>query len=232
MSIHWYKKMSKSLTIIGTGSTQGNCHILDCDGEKLILDAGVRIEKIKKALNWNVKDVKGALVTHVHLDHSRSEDSLRLMGIEMMTPYHGSLMAKAKRLGNFRVAAFEVPHNGTPNYGFLIQYGKWKMVYITDMEYCPFSFQNHHLNAMLIECNHTQTNLEASNYAHVVLGHASLDVTKEFVRVNATGSLTNVILCHLSDTNADPQLIQEQIESVVPPMTKVDIAEKGMVIEL
>lgn len=222
----------RTLTIVGTGSTQGNCYILDCDGEKLILDAGVRIAEIKKALNWNIKDVKGALVTHIHLDHSRSEDSLRLMGIEMMTPYHGSLMAKTKRLGGYRVATFEVPHNGTPNYGFLIRHGEWKMVYITDAEYCPFSFRNHNLNAMLIECNHTQANDEAANYAHVVLGHASLYVTKEFVRVNATEDLTNVILCHLSDTNADPQLIQEHIESVVPPMTRVDIAEKGMVIEL
>lgn len=222
----------KTLTVVGTGSEQGNCYILDIDGDKLILDAGVRINEIKKALNWSIKDVKGALVTHEHRDHSRSEDSLRLMGIEMMTPYHGSLMAKIKRLGNYRVAAFEVPHNGTPNYGFLIRHGEWKMVYVTDAEYCPFSFRNHNLNAMLIECNHTQANDEAANYAHVVLGHASLEVTSSFVKHNATPYLTNVILCHLSEDNADPEMIMDEMLGVVPPMTKVDIAEKGMVIEL
>lgn len=141
-------------------------------------------------------------------------------------------MAKSAKMGNFRVYGFDLPHNGTPNYGFLIIHGGWRMIYMTDFEYCHHTFHNHNLNAMLIECNHTQANDEAANYAHVVLGHASLYVTKEFVRVNATENLTNVILCHLSDENADPQLIQEQIESVVPPMTKVDIAEKGMVIEL
>ena len=106
------------------------------------------------------------------------------------------------------------------------------MLYLTDFEFCGFRFQHIRPNVILIECNHNRADDEAANYAHVVLGHASLYVTKEFVRVNATEDLTNVILCHLSDTNADPQLIQEQIESVVPPMTKVDIAEKGKVIEL
>lgn len=165
-------------------------------------------------------------------DHSLAEGNLRNMGIRILAPYHGDIMAKSARLGNFRVYSFEVPHNGTLNYGFLICHGAWKMVYITDFEFCQHTFRKYHLNAILVECNHTQTDSEAANYSHVVLGHASLYVTKEFVRVNATENLTNVILCHLSDTNADPQLIQEHIESVVPPMTKVDIAEKGMVIEL
>ena len=165
-------------------------------------------------------------------DHSLAEGNLRNVGIRILAPYHGDLMARSARMGNFRVDAFDLPHNGTPNYGFLIQHGGFRMVYMTDFEYCRWSFRNHNLNAMLIECNHTKADDEAANYAHVVLGHASLYVTKEFVRVNATENLTNVVLCHLSDTNADPQLIQEHIESVVPPMTTVDIAEKGMVIEL
>ena len=155
-----------------------------------------------------------------------------LWGIPVLAPYHCDIMLKSVRCGNYFVYSFELPHNGVKNYGFYIQHKDWNMVYMTDFEYCKYTFSKYHLNAMLIECNHTKADDEAANYAHVVLGHASLYVTKEFVRVNATEDLTNVILCHLSDTNADPQLIQEQIESVVPPMTKVDIAEKGMVIEL
>lgn len=219
----------KTLTVVGTGST-GNCYILDCNGEKLILDAGVKIRDIKKALNFSIKDVKCAMVTHEHSDHSNSEFLLRYMGIPIFAPYHRS--EKMGIYGNYRLYSFDVPHNGVKNYGFLILNDDWKMVYITDFEYCPYVFSHHRPNVLLVECNHTQTDSEASNYSHVVLGHASLDVTKEFVRVNATEDLTNVILCHLSDVNADPDLIKTEISSVVPPMTKVDIAEKGMVIEL
>lgn len=219
----------KTLTVVGTGST-GNCYILNCDGEKLILDAGVRFAEIKKALNWSIKGVQGVVVTHTHLDHSYSENTIKLMGIPVFAPYHRS--EKMGIYGNYRLYSFDVPHNGVKNYGFLILNDDWKMVYITDFEYCPYVFSHHRPNVLLVECNHTQTDSEASNYAHVVLGHASLDVTKEFVRVNATKDLTNVVLCHLSDTNADPDLIMTEISSVVPPMTKVDIAEKGMVIEL
>lgn len=56
----------RTLTVVGTGSTQGNCYILDCDGEKLILDAGVRIGEIKKALNWSIRGLKGVVISHAH----------------------------------------------------------------------------------------------------------------------------------------------------------------------
>ena len=58
----------KTLTVVGTGS-KGNCYILDCDGERLILDAGVRIHEIKTALKWDIKGVRYALISHGHMDH-------------------------------------------------------------------------------------------------------------------------------------------------------------------
>ena len=49
-----------TLKCIGSGSS-GNCYILTCNNEKLILDCGMPIKDIKKGLNWNVKDVVGVL---------------------------------------------------------------------------------------------------------------------------------------------------------------------------
>ena len=222
----------RTLRVVGTGSEQGNCYILNCDGDKLIIDAGVKIDEIKKALNWSLKDVSACIVSHEHGDHTRSVKELRKLGIRVFTPYEDPADQMCVRFGRYVIDTFKLPHNGTQNRGFLIRNMAFTMLYLTDFEFCGFYFKHIRPNVMLVECNHTKADDEAANYAHVVLGHASLYVTKEFVRVNATENLTNVILCHLSDTNADPQLIREHIESVVPPMTKVDIAEKGMVIEL
>ena len=55
----------RTLKTIGTGSS-GNCWILDCDGEKLILDAGVRMSAVKEGINWDLGGIKGVVISHVH----------------------------------------------------------------------------------------------------------------------------------------------------------------------
>lgn len=55
------------LKCIATGST-GNCYTLTPDnGETLILDCGIPIKEIKKGLNWDVRGIKGVIISHTHL---------------------------------------------------------------------------------------------------------------------------------------------------------------------
>lgn len=58
------------LKVLGS-SSQGNCYILENESEALILEAGIKFQDVKKALNWNITKVKGCLVTHRHGDHSK-----------------------------------------------------------------------------------------------------------------------------------------------------------------
>lgn len=51
---------------LGSGSS-GNCYLLECENEVLILDCGIGIKDIKKALNFDLRRVSGVLVTHSHL---------------------------------------------------------------------------------------------------------------------------------------------------------------------
>ena len=55
-----------TLKCIGSGSS-GNCYILTCNNEKLILDCGLPIKEIKKGLNWNIRGIKGMIISHAHL---------------------------------------------------------------------------------------------------------------------------------------------------------------------
>ena len=57
--------MSATLHCISTGSV-GNSYILDVNGEKLILELGVRWKDILKALNYNLESVRACLVSHAH----------------------------------------------------------------------------------------------------------------------------------------------------------------------
>lgn len=52
------------LIVVGSGSA-GNSYIIQTKKETLLLELGVRWDKILGALNYKIKDVVGALCTHV-----------------------------------------------------------------------------------------------------------------------------------------------------------------------
>lgn len=56
-----------TLKCIGSGSS-GNCYTLTSNsGETLILDCGIPIKEIKKGLNWDIRGIKGVIISHAHL---------------------------------------------------------------------------------------------------------------------------------------------------------------------
>lgn len=49
-------------------SSAGNCYLLTSNnGETLILDCGIGIKEIKKGLNWDIRGIKGVIISHTHL---------------------------------------------------------------------------------------------------------------------------------------------------------------------
>ena len=53
------------LRTIATGSS-GNCYILTCNNEKLILDCGLPIKVIKHGLGFDLGGIQGVLISHAH----------------------------------------------------------------------------------------------------------------------------------------------------------------------
>lgn len=54
------------LKTIATGSS-GNSYALMSDEEILLIDCGVNVMEIKKAIDFRVSDVTGCIVSHKHL---------------------------------------------------------------------------------------------------------------------------------------------------------------------
>lgn len=54
------------LKVLGSGSS-GNCYILHNEEEALIIDAGVHFNQVKEYLDFDLKKIKGLLVSHQHL---------------------------------------------------------------------------------------------------------------------------------------------------------------------
>lgn len=228
------------LTCLGSSSA-GNCYLLQADnGETLILDCGIPIKEIKKGLNWNVKDVVGAICTHSHQDHSKSVKDLNNMGIPVCTPYKKLLMSQFLSNSYFTVRTFDLTTvdgrwthtnaDGTecPCYGFLITHKEMgKLLYITDTELIKWRFKD--INHILLGVNYDKDLIDRDNTGkanHVFRGHLSIDTACDFVKANYSDSLQNVIMCHLSSENSDRDSFIEKMKKVAYG-ANVDVAVAG-----
>lgn len=226
------------LTCLGSSSA-GNCYLLQADsGETLILDCGIPIKEIKKGLNWNIKDVVGVLCTHKHLDHSKSVNDFKAMGIPIYAPYL-KIDYMSMNMGGFTVKPFDLTTidgnwthtdaNGEPCpiYGFLITHKEMgKMLYITDCEVVKWKFKG--INHILLGVNYDKDLIDrdTGKANHVFRGHLSIDTACDFVKANYSDSLQNVIMCHLSSENSDRDSFIEKMKKVARN-ANVDVAERN-----
>lgn len=52
-----------TLKVLGS-SSKGNCYILECQGESLIIELGVKFNEILKGIDYKWNKVVGALCSH------------------------------------------------------------------------------------------------------------------------------------------------------------------------
>ena len=232
------------LKCIATGSS-GNCYTLTSNsGETLILDCGIQIKEIKKCLNWNIMGIQGAVCTHCHRDHSLSLADLRNIGIDVFHPSVDPNVGVVN-FGNFRVQSFDLTtldgrwtHTNAdgsecPCCGFLITHKEiGRMIYATDTELIKWKFKS--INHILLGVNYDKDlidNEDSAKVNHVYRGHMSIDTACDFVKSNNSKNLQNVIMCHLSKDNAEPDLFIKKMQKVAP-QANVYVARKGLEVEL
>lgn len=228
-------------------SSKGNCYILESDTEALVIEVGISLMEVKKALDFNISKVAGALCSHVHKDHSRYLADYMKAGIEVYTSdetqsaleiitgeYAKAIIPnKAYKIGNFTVQPFELIHD-VPCLGFYIRHKDFgKLLFITDTEYVPQNFKSLNVDHILIEANYMEDKMCKADFkrSHVLQGHMLIDTTCEFLRQNDNSNLKNVVLLHLSDGSSDEkEFLRKAKESVSG--ANVYVADKGMEIEL
>lgn len=135
--------------------------------------------------------------------------------------------------GKFAITAFKLVHD-VPCYGFYIFHEEsGSVVYASDTEYIKHLFvRDYRANHILVEANYSAdlVDPDAVNRSHILTGHMELQTTLDFLAANNSPELMNVVLCHLSQDNADPDQFREAAKKVV--RCPVHIAEPGLVVEL
>lgn len=177
--------------------------------------------------------------SHPPLDHSKSLNDFKPMGIPIYAPYL-KIDYMSMNMGEFTVKPFDLTTidgrwthtnaDGTecPCYGFLIVHKEMgKLLYITDTELIKWRFKG--INHILLGVNYDKDLIDRDNTGkanHVFRGHLSIDTACDFVKANDSDSLQNVIMCHLSSENADKDSFIEKMKNAVN-MANVDVAEQG-----
>lgn len=173
------------------------------------------------------------------LDHSKSLNDFKSMGIPILAPYLGN-SRKSMNMGEFTVKPFDLTTidgswthtnaDGTscPIFGFLITHKEMgRMLYITDCELIKWRFKD--INHILLGVNYDKDLIDRDNAGkanHVFRGHLSIDTACDFVKANYSDSLQNVIMCHLSNENADSDSFIAKMKNAVNGVN-VDVAEQG-----
>lgn len=235
-----------TLTVLGSSSS-GNGYIIQSEDEALILEAGVRIDALKQALDFNTAKVKGCFITHNHGDHAG-----HLRYYELAFPcYANSHVIESRNLrqtteikpggkvkaGNFTVMAIEAFHD-IPTLGYFISHPDMgKLVFLTDTFMCSHIFKD--VNHILIECNYSDEALteaiergetHPAMRARLMTTHMELKTVAKFLQAHDLAKVYNIILLHLSRFNSD----RKQFIDVLTKATgkNIQIADAGLEIEL
>jgi phosphoribosyl 1,2-cyclic phosphodiesterase len=241
-----------NLHVISTGSA-GNAYILTAGNSVLILDAGVSIKEIVRAVpDWPT--VCGCLVTHEHQDHAKSAVELSKRGVPVyasqgtinamsasadLTRFNRLQALVPVSVGQFAVLPFGTRHDAAWPLGFVVRYGPTgeTLLYATDTYYLPHTFPG--INYWIVESNYiedivNQRLAESPETAflrkRLMTSHMSLRRLLDALKANDLSKTRKIILVHLSDGNSD----EKQMVSSIHAQTGIETvaAVNGAVIDL
>lgn len=216
-------------------SSRGNLYQLSHGGSALLIEAGVSLKKIKKALSFKLSGISGCLVTHEHADHSKAARDLMKSGIDIyctrgtadalsLSGHRLNIIQAMKQfqVGPWSVLPFDTVHDAAEPVGFLIGHKDGgKLLFATDSGYLQNRFKG--LTHIAIEVNFSGEILKAKvaqgevhpDVARKLWGrHMSLETVMDMLKANDLSQVQEIHLLHLSDQNSAAELFKQEIQDL------------------
>ena len=202
----------------------------------LLIDPGVAVGLIKESLGFGLHEVSGALVSHVHRDHSRGAKGLMEAGIGVWATRetldaaelsghraHEITPMYQTRIGSWRIKSFLL-HHDVQCVGFLLNscFTNESALYVCDTQFVSQRFKGK-LDIIAIECNYSMDILKANLQSgalgieaarRTVNNHMSLETVKGFLRAQDLSKLQEIHLLHLSYGNSDAGRFSREIQGL------------------
>lgn len=214
---------------LGSGSS-GNGFLLDTGDIALLVDCGVGVRTVQAALrDFDAQDRLAAIVvSHEHVDHVRSIESIaRRTGSPIVTT-HGTYQAIRSERPFSRRAAGErladsgveiqfvsVSHDAAEPCGFVVDDGRLRVAIFTDLGYVgePVIEAMREADVIVLESNYDRRMLRFGPYPARLkrriespTGHLSNDDCATALVAAASGRTRAIWLAHLSDKNNAPDI--------------------------
>ena len=226
-------------------SSKGNCALVSCNDTYFLIDAGISMRAIcnkLKLLGIGIDQVKGIAVTHEHIDH--------IKGIDMLVKYFAIKVYACQRvaeaicrqypqtepmlkvfnagdgfeIGGAEIQSFVTPHDTPESVGYIVDDGRKKLAFVTDLGYVPESVfcAVRGADTIILEANHDVDMLRDGDYPEFLKrriggrrGHLSNAEGAELaVRLAGCGA-SRFVLAHLSEKNNTPNKAYTAVASAL-----------------
>ena len=229
------------VSVLASGS-KGNSIFIEMDDTRLLVDAGVGVRRIERALaelSVPLDSLDAVFVTHEHSDHVAGlrtllkhtdapvyarPGTLRAIagGGEEMPEERFFAVHDAVEIGALRVSAFDIPHDAVDPVGYQIT-GSRKCTVATDLGFVTDTVRSamEGADVLVFEANHDRKMLRQGPYPWPLKqrilgcrGHLANDESGRAIARLRTRP-KKIVLAHLSETNNRPAIAEETVSHVL-----------------
>jgi phosphoribosyl 1,2-cyclic phosphodiesterase len=230
---------------LGSGSA-GNALMVEVKQSRVMLDCGFSIKETTARLarlGIAPEMLSGIVITHEHDDHAggafkfaarhRIPVWLTYGTLKMVTRYFPNQhdlqlnvidSHTAFNIGDIQIQPFPVPHDAREPVQCLFSDGQHKLGVLTDVGRSTphIETQLSQCDALVLECNHDASMLQAGPYAWSLkkrvggdLGHLENTDSANLLAKLDNSKLQHIVAAHLSATNNTPQLAKAALSRVL-----------------
>ncbi len=202
---------------VGSGS-KGNSTLILINDTLFLIDAGLCKKTLNeglKLINKKINDISAIFITHSHIDHIKY---INLFDFNKIYTVKDVLEPSIKpnlmdfnsciTINGVMIKALKTSHDVTNSCGFLFEYNKESLVYITDTGYLPFDtlkeiknknyyvIESNHDILKLLECKRTN---KLKGRILSAYGHLANDLSAKYMLESVGDNTKALILAHLSE---------------------------------
>ena len=199
------------------------------------------IESRLREIGASMSQVKAILLTHDHIDHVRGlvpltrkypipvyghcecldalqeEKSTSDIDLSLLRPIASFGIVT---IAGIEIEAFPVSHDAHGSMGYYFNVEGRSLTIATDLGVIDMVTKDYLLrsDSIIIEANYDEMMLKKGSYPfplkrriHSPFGHLSNEETARFVAENYRQEMKNILFCHLSDNNNDPELLMQMV---------------------
>lgn len=225
-----------------SSSSKGNCTIVYTQSTIILIDIGITLSVLEQklqTLNIAPQDVDAVLVTHEHIDHTKSVGTFfrkyrkpiychkdayngiatRIGNVDYQKMF--GFECKTFEIGDIEITPFCVPHDAPSCVGFTFKNGNNQASIVTDLGHINSTIMQNLFESKLVilEANHDEDRLMANpNYSYALKkrilgknGHLSNSTSAIVISELATHGVKQILLAHLSEENNTPQICYNTI---------------------